>query len=57
MAESGMIKTYENALDELVDRAVLFPPEFLREVEEFITQNKDLGYTTIEEFLKDAWSC
>jgi hypothetical protein len=54
MAESGKSKTYSDAMDALVDKSVIFPPEYLREGEEFIAENKDFGYTTIEEFLKDA---
>ena len=35
-------------------RAVLLPPELLRHVEEFIEANKQLGYTTREEFIREA---
>ncbi|MEM3816092.1 MAG: ribbon-helix-helix domain-containing protein [Candidatus Bathyarchaeia archaeon] len=30
------------------------PPELLKEVENFIEENKRLGYTTREEFIRDA---
>jgi len=32
----------------------ILPPELLSEVERFITENKDLGYTTIEDFFRDT---
>jgi len=38
----------------LVSRAVLLAPEMLRNVEGVIEANKQLGYTTREEFIREA---
>jgi len=54
MAESGKSKTYEDAVDALVSRSVILPPQLLNQIGDFIAENKSLGYTTKEEFLKDA---
>ncbi len=54
IAESGKAKTYEDAVDALLHRSVVMPPEVLREIEEFIEKNKQFGYPTKEEFLREA---
>ncbi|MEM2614969.1 MAG: ribbon-helix-helix domain-containing protein, partial [Nitrososphaerota archaeon] len=38
----------------LLTQSVIIPPELLKEVETFINQNKHLGYTSKEEFVRDA---
>ena len=54
IAESSQIKTYEDAVESLLHRAVVLPPEFLQEVEKFIKGNNQFGYSTREEFLREA---
>jgi hypothetical protein len=54
MAESGKSKTYEDAIAALLSRSVVLPPELLSQIGDFIAENKALGFTTKEEFLKDA---
>jgi Arc/MetJ-type ribon-helix-helix transcriptional regulator len=54
MAQSGKPQTFSDVIEALVSRAVLLPPELLRHVEEFIEANKQLGYTTREEFIREA---
>jgi hypothetical protein len=54
MAESGKMKTYSDAIDAILDRSVMLSPNLLDEVEIFIRQNNQLGYTAKEEFIKDA---
>jgi len=54
IAESGKTKTYEDAVDALLHRSVVMPPEVLREIEEFIEKNRQFGYPTKEEFLREA---
>jgi hypothetical protein len=53
-AESCQIKTYEDAIESLVHRSVVLPPEFIQEIETFIKNNKEFGFLTKEEFLKTA---
>ena len=54
IAESGQLKTYENAIEVLLHRSILLPPIFLGEVENFLETNKQFGYVTKEEFVKEA---
>lgn len=54
MAQSGKPQTISDVIEALVSRSVLLPAELLRHVEEFIEVNKLLGYTTREEFIREA---
>jgi hypothetical protein len=54
MAETGKMQTYDDALDALLSKLVILPEQLLIEIEEFIKENKDLGYVTKEDFLRDA---
>jgi metal-responsive CopG/Arc/MetJ family transcriptional regulator len=54
MARSGKAQTFSDVIEALVSRAVLLSPELVRHVEEFIESNKQLGYTTREEFIREA---
>ena len=54
MAQSGKAKTFSDVIEALVSRSVLLPPELLRHVDEFIERNKQLGYATREEFIREA---
>jgi hypothetical protein len=53
-AESGKIKAYEEAIEALLHRSTLLPPELLHEIEILLETNKQAGYVTKEEFLKEA---
>jgi hypothetical protein len=53
-AESGQIKTYENAIEALLHRSIVLPPKFLLEVENFLETNKQFGYISKEEFVREA---
>ena len=53
-AESGKVKTYENAMEALLHKSAVMPPEVLQEIEDFIVKNKQFGYSTKEEFLRGA---
>lgn len=53
-AESGQIKTYEDAIESLLHRSVILPLEFVQEIEAFIENNKEFCCPTKEEFLKTA---
>jgi hypothetical protein len=54
IAETGTMKTYEDAIEALLHRSVVLPSELLREIENFIERNQQLGYATKEEFLKES---
>jgi hypothetical protein len=52
-AEKLAKQTYSDAIKYLLDRHVVFPPELISRVEELIS-NRQLGYSSKEEFLLDA---
>lgn len=53
-AQTSRLQTYQDAIEALLNQSVILPPELLKEVEDFIEENKRLGYTTREEFIRDA---
>jgi hypothetical protein len=54
VAQTSKMQTYQDAIEAMLSRSVILPPELLSEVESFIEKNKQLGYTTREEFIRDA---
>jgi Arc/MetJ-type ribon-helix-helix transcriptional regulator len=54
MAETGKMQTYQDAIEAMLNQSVILPPELLAQIENFIEENKQLGYTTKEEFIRDA---
>jgi len=54
MAETGRLQTYDSTITALLTRSVKLPKETIMEVEKFINKNKHRGYTTKEEFIKEA---
>jgi len=54
MAETRRLQTYDSAITALLTRSIKLPKETIMEVEEFINENKHRGYTTKEEFIKEA---
>lgn len=54
MAKTGQMKTYQDAIDAVLNKSVILPEDLLHEVDEFIVENRDLGYVTKEDFLRDA---
>jgi len=53
-AQTMKMQTYQDAIQALLNQSVILPPELIAEVENFIQENKHLGYTTKEEFIRDA---
>ena len=53
-AQTMKMQTYTDAIENLLSQSVILPPELLAEIESFIEENKHLGYTTREEFIRDA---
>jgi hypothetical protein len=54
IAETGKMKTYSDAIEAMLSKSVILSPELLDEVDSFIKENPQLGYTSKEEFLQDA---
>jgi hypothetical protein len=54
MAETGKMQTYDDALNAILSKSVILPEQLLIEIEEFIKENRELGYVTKEDFLRDA---
>jgi len=53
-AQKMKLQTCSDAIENLLGQNVIVPPELLAHVESFIKENKHLGYTTKEEFFRDA---
>jgi metal-responsive CopG/Arc/MetJ family transcriptional regulator len=54
MVQTRKTRTYSNVIEALASRSILLPPELLAQIEKFIEENKQLGFTTREEFIRDA---
>ena len=54
IAESGQMKTYENAIQALLHCSIVMPLKFVAAIEDFLETNKQLGYSTKEEFVREA---
>jgi hypothetical protein len=53
-AQTMRMQTYTDAIESLLSQSVILPPELLAQTENFIEENRDLGYTTREELIRDA---
>ncbi len=53
-AQTMKMQTYTDAIETMLSQNVILPPELLNETQNFIETNKQLGYTTREEFIRDA---
>ncbi|RLI17082.1 hypothetical protein DRO54_12060 [Candidatus Bathyarchaeota archaeon] len=53
-AQSGKMLTYADALRIILQSSIMLPKELLDKVDEIIRKRKDLGYTTCEDFVRDA---
>ena len=54
MAQTSKMQTYQDAIKAMLHQSVILPPELLNEVEKFIQTYKNRGYTTKEEFIRQA---
>ncbi|MEM2110771.1 MAG: hypothetical protein QXX08_02710 [Candidatus Bathyarchaeia archaeon] len=54
MAQTSKMQTYQDAIEAMLNQSIILPAELLAEIEKFIEENKHLGYTTREEFIRDA---
>ncbi len=53
-AQTMKMQTYTDAIETLISTSVNLPPELLNETQSFIEANRQLGYTSREEFIRDA---
>jgi len=53
-AQTMRMQTYTDAIESLLSQSVILPPELLVQIEGFVEENRHLGYTTREEFIRDA---
>jgi metal-responsive CopG/Arc/MetJ family transcriptional regulator len=53
-AQTMKMQTYTDAIENLISTSVNLPPELLNETQAFIENNRQLGYTSREEFIRDA---
>ena len=53
-AETSKMQTYQDAINALLNESVMLPPEVIAQTQNFIEENKQMGYTTKEEFVRDA---
>jgi hypothetical protein len=53
-AETCKMKTYKDAINDLLLRPANLPKELIKETQDFIENNKQLGFVTLDEFIKDA---
>ena len=53
-AQTMKMQTYTDAIESLLSTSVSLPPELLNETQNFVETNRQLGYTSREEFIRDA---
>jgi Arc/MetJ-type ribon-helix-helix transcriptional regulator len=53
-AQTMKMQTYTDAIGNLLSTSVSLPPELLNETQSFIEANRQLGYTSREEFIRNA---
>jgi hypothetical protein len=53
-AETNKMQTYQDAINALLQQSVILPPEVIIKVVNFIEENKDIGFTNKEDFVRDA---
>ena len=54
MAQTSKMQTYQDAINALINESVVLPEELLTQIQNFMEENKQLGFTTREEFIRDA---
>lgn len=53
-AQTMRMQTYTAAIEALLKESVILPTELLVQIEGFIKENRQMGYTSREEFIRDA---
>ena len=54
MSQTSRMQTYQDAINALLNESVILPQELLTQAQVFVEENRQLGYTTKEEFIRDA---
>jgi Arc/MetJ-type ribon-helix-helix transcriptional regulator len=54
MAQTSKMQTYQDAINALINESIVLPQELLAQIQNFVEENKQLGFTTREEFVRDA---
>jgi hypothetical protein len=54
MAQTSKMQTYQDAINALINESIVLPPELITQTQNFIEENKQMGFTTKEEFIRDA---
>jgi hypothetical protein len=54
VTQTSKMQTYQDAISALINESVILPQELLTQTQAFIEENKHLGFTTKEEFIRDA---
>ena len=54
MSQTSKMQTYQDAINALISESVILPQELITQTQNFIDENRQLGYTTKEEFIRDA---
>jgi hypothetical protein len=54
MTKSGKPQTFSDLVEALVRRFIILLPEPIKHVEEFVEANKQLGYATRKEFIREV---
>ena len=54
MSQTSKMQTYQDAINALINESVILPQELITQTQNFIDENRQLGYTTKEEFIRDA---
>jgi hypothetical protein len=53
-AQTRKMQTYQDAIESLLSNSVIMPGELLAEVQNYVEENKQRGYTSKEEFVRDS---
>lgn len=53
-AETSKMQTYQDAINALLNESVMLPPELIVQTQNFIEEHRQMGFTTKEEFVRDA---
>ena len=53
-AQTSKMQTYQDAINSLLEESVMLPAELIAQTQNFIEENRQLGFTTKEEFVRDA---
>ncbi len=53
-AQTSRMQTYQDAINALLKESVMLPPELIQQAQAFVEENRQFGFTTKEELIRDA---